>query len=118
MYIYGDFDLVSLINCNYVLELELQQLFIEAIHNGTMEGFYRLISYFQTQSEPAYCGLASLSMVLNALGIDPGRKWKGNFYKLQLLHCRNWVYYMGCFMSCYDFAFVLQAHVRYPRPSS
>lgn len=43
-----------------------------------MEGFYKLISYFQTQSEPAYCGLASLSMVLNALAIDPGRKWKGN----------------------------------------
>lgn len=54
-----------------------QQLFIEAIQRGTMEGFYKLISYFQTQSEPAYCGLASLSMVLNALAIDPGRKWKG-----------------------------------------
>lgn len=58
--------------------MELQQLFLEAIQNGTMEGFFKLISYFQTQSEPAYCGLASLSMVLNALSIDPGRKWKGN----------------------------------------
>ncbi|RVX19237.1 Glutathione gamma-glutamylcysteinyltransferase 1 [Vitis vinifera] len=57
--------------------MELQQLFIEAIQSGTMEGFYKLISYFQTQSEPAYCGLATLSMVLNALAIDPGRKWKG-----------------------------------------
>jgi glutathione gamma-glutamylcysteinyltransferase len=50
-----------------------------------MEGFYRLISYFQTQSEPAYCGLASLSMVLNALAIDPGRKWKG---KIQVMHIK------------------------------
>ena len=58
--------------------LVLQKLFLEAIQKGTMENFYRLISYFQTQSEPAYCGLASLSMVLNALAIDPGRKWKGN----------------------------------------
>jgi glutathione gamma-glutamylcysteinyltransferase len=54
-----------------------------------MEGFYRLVSYFQTQSEPAFCGLASLSMVLNALAIDPGRKWKGIIlnpyaYKLQI----------------------------------
>ena len=57
--------------------LNVQQLFLEAIQNGNMEGFYRLVSYFQTQSEPAYCGLASLSMVLNALAIDPGRKWKG-----------------------------------------
>ena len=56
----------------------MQQLFSEALQNGTMEGFFRLISCFQTQSEPAYCGLASLSVVLNALAIDPGRKWKGS----------------------------------------
>ncbi|XVF32358.1 hypothetical protein REPUB_Repub17cG0075000 [Reevesia pubescens] len=66
-----------------------KQLFIEAIENGTMEGFYRLISYFQTQSEPAYCGLASLAMVLNALAIDPGRKWKGpwRWFDESMLDC-------------------------------
>ncbi|MBA0769709.1 hypothetical protein Gotri_018411 [Gossypium trilobum] len=66
-----------------------KQLFIEAIQNGTMEGFYKLISYFQTQSEPAYCGLASLSMVLNALAIDPGRKWKGpwRWFDESMLDC-------------------------------
>ena len=46
-----------------------------------MEGFFKLISYYQTQSEPAYCGLASLAVVLNALAIDPGRTWKGNCFK-------------------------------------
>ncbi|XP_076934021.1 glutathione gamma-glutamylcysteinyltransferase 1-like [Bidens hawaiensis] len=56
---------------------EGKELFMEATQGGTMEGFFKLISYFQTQSEPAYCGLASLAMVLNALSIDPGRKWKG-----------------------------------------
>nr|AFM38979.1 phytochelatin synthase [Sophora viciifolia] len=66
-----------------------KQLFLEAIQNGTMEGFYRLVSYFQTQSEPAYCGLASLSMVLNALSIDPGRKWKGpwRWFDESMLDC-------------------------------
>jgi len=64
-----------------------KQLFLEGIQNGTMEGFYRLVSYFQTQSEPAFCGLASLSMVLNALAIDPGRKWKGT--------TNNWFRYLG-----------------------
>ncbi|WJX35001.1 Glutathione gamma-glutamylcysteinyltransferase 1 [Trifolium repens] len=54
-----------------------KQLFREAIQNGYMEGFPRLVSCFQTQSELRFCGLVSLSMVLNALGIDPGRKWKG-----------------------------------------
>nr|ABX10958.1 phytochelatin synthase [Nicotiana glauca] len=68
---------------------EGKQLFLEAIQNGTMEGFFKLISYFQTQSEPAYCGLASLSMVLNALAIDPGRKWKGpwRWFDESMLDC-------------------------------
>lgn len=55
----------------------LQKIFKEAVQKGTMEGYFSLISYFQTQSEPAFCGLASLSMVLNAL--DSQRKWKGMY---------------------------------------
>lgn len=68
---------------------EGKDLFHEALQNGTMEGFFKLISYFQTQSEPAYCGLASLSMVLNALAIDPGRKWKGpwRWFDESMLDC-------------------------------
>ncbi|PSR89752.1 Glutathione gamma-glutamylcysteinyltransferase [Actinidia chinensis var. chinensis] len=68
---------------------EGKQLFLEAIQSGTMEGFFKLISYFQTQSEPAYCGLASLAMVLNALAIDPGRKWKGpwRWFDESMLDC-------------------------------
>ncbi|KAH9603079.1 hypothetical protein KSS87_009457 [Heliosperma pusillum] len=54
-----------------------KQLFVEALTKGNMDGFFKLISYYQTQSEPAYCGLATLAVVLNALSIDPGRKWKG-----------------------------------------
>ncbi|KAI4301067.1 hypothetical protein L6164_034384 [Bauhinia variegata] len=56
---------------------EGKRIFAEALGQGTMEGFFKLISYYQTQSEPAYCGLATLATVLNALAIDPGRKWKG-----------------------------------------
>ncbi|PIM98834.1 Glutathione gamma-glutamylcysteinyltransferase [Handroanthus impetiginosus] len=57
---------------------EGKKIFTEALHDGNMEGFFKLISNFQTQSEPAFCGLASLAMVLNALAIDPCRIWKGN----------------------------------------
>ena len=32
---------------------------------------------FRTQDDPAFCGLATLVMTLNALHIDPGRTWKG-----------------------------------------
>lgn len=68
---------------------EGKQLFLEAIQSGTMEGFFKLISYLQTQSEPAYCGLASLAVVLNALAIDPGRKWKGpwRWFDESMLDC-------------------------------
>ncbi|PNX97948.1 phytochelatin synthase [Trifolium pratense] len=53
-----------------------KQLFGEAIQDGTMEGFCKLMSYFVTQYEVTFCGLATLSMVLNALAIDPGKPWK------------------------------------------
>ncbi|KAG8363707.1 hypothetical protein BUALT_Bualt19G0050400 [Buddleja alternifolia] len=66
-----------------------KKLFTEAIHEGTMEGFFKLIPNFQTQSEPAYCGLTTLAMVLNALSIDPCRKWKGpwRWFDESMLDC-------------------------------
>lgn len=63
----------------------IQKIFAEALAQGTMEGFFKLISYYQTQSEPAYCGLATLAVVLNALAIDPGRKWKGTYIYIYFL---------------------------------
>ena len=56
---------------------EGKQLFAEALADGTMSGFFKLVEQFSTQDEPAFCGLTSLSMVLNALSIDPRRTWKG-----------------------------------------
>lgn len=43
------------------------------------------------QDEPAFCGLTSISMVLNALCIDPRRTWKGAwryFHEAMLDCCR------------------------------
>ena len=64
-------------------------LFDGALAAGTMESFFRLMPQFQTQNEPAYCGLATLSMSLNALQVDPGRIWKGvwRWYDESLLDC-------------------------------
>ncbi|PAN32842.1 hypothetical protein PAHAL_5G516000 [Panicum hallii] len=66
-----------------------KRLFVEALEGGTMEGFFSLASCFQTQSEPAFCGLASLAIVLNALAIDPGRRWKGpwRWFDESMLDC-------------------------------
>ncbi|CAO3591158.1 unnamed protein product [Absidia cylindrospora] len=53
------------------------------------EGFFPLTGNFTTQSEPAYCGPSSLAMVLNALEVDPKRRWKGvwRWYNDELLDC-------------------------------
>jgi len=66
-----------------------KRLFAEALEGGTMEGFFSLASCFQAQSEPAFCGLASLAVVLNALAIDPGRRWKGpwRWFDESMLDC-------------------------------
>lgn len=54
--------------------------FREALGLGTMECFFPLIEQFSTQDEPAYCGLASLAMVLNALQIDPVSSWASHHH--------------------------------------
>uniref|UniRef100_A0A453J7E6 glutathione gamma-glutamylcysteinyltransferase n=1 Tax=Aegilops tauschii subsp. strangulata TaxID=200361 RepID=A0A453J7E6_AEGTS len=68
---------------------EGRRLFAEALEGGTMEGFFSLVPHFQTQSEPAFCGLASIAVVLNALAIDPGRRWKGpwRWFDESMLDC-------------------------------
>ena len=40
------------------------------MREGGCEGYFSMAEQFHTQDEPAYCGLGSLSMVLNALNIE------------------------------------------------
>lgn len=65
------------------------QLFRESLSAGTAQCFFRLMEQLHTQAEPEYCGLATLVTVLNALNVDPHRRWKGNwrFYSEELLDC-------------------------------
>ena len=64
-------------------------LFREALEAGTLEIFFPLVEQFHTQADPAFCGLGSLVMALNALGIDPGRTWRGpwRWFSEELLDC-------------------------------
>ncbi|KAL9538416.1 hypothetical protein MBANPS3_010951 [Mucor bainieri] len=66
-----------------------KKLFREAMDDGHAEGFFPLTGNFTTQSEPAYCGPSSLAMVLNALEVDPKRRWKGNWrwFSDEFLQC-------------------------------
>ncbi|KAI5799955.1 Phytochelatin synthase-domain-containing protein [Geopyxis carbonaria] len=51
-------------------------LFTSALLSGSLESFFPLSQQFLTQSEPAYCGLGTLCMLLNALHIDPAVTWR------------------------------------------
>ncbi|CAM9786851.1 unnamed protein product [Pylaiella littoralis] len=66
-----------------------RRLFREALVEGTMENYFRLAEQFRTQDEPAFCGLSTLTMVLNSLAVDPGRAWKGpwRWYHESMLDC-------------------------------
>lgn len=68
---------------------EGRTLFGEALNAGGLNGYFRLAEQFHTQSDPAFCGLGSLVVALNALGIDPGRLWKGpwRWFAEDLLDC-------------------------------
>lgn len=68
---------------------EGRALFAEALAAGRLGGYFALAEQYHTQSEPAFCGLGSLVVALNALAIDPGRLWKGpwRWYSEELLDC-------------------------------
>lgn len=64
-------------------------LFNEALNEGNMENFFELSEQYVTQSRPIDCAVSSLVMVLNSLGIDPGKQWKGpwRWFSEELLNC-------------------------------
>lgn len=66
-----------------------RKVFAEALSAGGLDGYFQLAEQFHTQSDPAFCGLGSLVVALNALGIDPGRLWKGpwRWFSEELLDC-------------------------------
>lgn len=66
-----------------------RKLFHEALSAGGMANYFPLAEQFNTQLEPSYCGISSLVMVLNALGVDPGANWKGpwRWYDEKIADC-------------------------------
>lgn len=64
-------------------------LFKSAMQHEFMNIYFLLGPQLRTQDEPAYCGLTSLVMVLNAFAVDPGVVWKGvwRWYHEDMLDC-------------------------------
>lgn len=50
--------------------------FGEAMASGSMEPYFPLMEQFVTQEDPRFCALGTLTMVMNALRIDPRRRWR------------------------------------------
>ena len=66
-----------------------KRLFKTSLADGNANIFFALSGNFTMQSEPAFCGLGSLAMVLNALSVDPGKRWKGiwRWYSDDMIEC-------------------------------
>jgi Phytochelatin synthase len=58
---------------------EGREYLLQALTNKTAESYWRLMEQFVTQSDPAFCGITTLVMVLNAMGVDPNVRWKGGW---------------------------------------
>ena len=53
--------------------------FIRALTSNYAEAYYPLSQQFLNQSDPAYCGVTTLVVVLNALAMDPNVRWRGGW---------------------------------------
>jgi len=76
-------------HCVAFSSAEGRRLFQESLQHGGLESYFPLSEQFKTQDDPAFCGLGALTMVLNALAIDPGRTWKGpwRWFDESMLEC-------------------------------
>lgn len=75
--------------CTSLSSKEGKIYFQSALAGNGLKSFFPLIEQFTTQSEPAYCGISTLVMVLNALAVDPRKTWKGpwRWYEESMLNC-------------------------------
>eukprot|EP00587_Corethron_hystrix_P004261 CAMPEP_0113302614 /NCGR_PEP_ID=MMETSP0010_2-20120614/3367_1 /TAXON_ID=216773 ORGANISM="Corethron hystrix, Strain 308" /NCGR_SAMPLE_ID=MMETSP0010_2 /ASSEMBLY_ACC=CAM_ASM_000155 /LENGTH=396 /DNA_ID=CAMNT_0000156461 /DNA_START=131 /DNA_END=1318 /DNA_ORIENTATION=- /assembly_acc=CAM_ASM_000155 len=75
--------------CTALASKEGRIRFKSALAQNYLASFFPLIEQFTTQSDPAYCGISTLVIVLNALSVDPLRVWKGSWrwYNESMLNC-------------------------------
>jgi hypothetical protein len=67
--------------CIALSSAEGRSRFENAMKSGGCESYFHLSEQFTTQADPAFCGISSLVMVLNALSMDPGRSWIGSVWR-------------------------------------
>jgi glutathione gamma-glutamylcysteinyltransferase len=53
--------------------------FLHSLQTNNAEAYFPLSQQFLNQMDPAYCGVSTLLLVLNALSIDPNVRWRGGW---------------------------------------
>ncbi|KAL9654356.1 hypothetical protein ABK040_010384 [Willaertia magna] len=70
---------------------EGREIFEECMIERNLHAFFPLIEQFHTQTDPGYCGLGTLVMILNSLKIDPNRSLFKNYpwrwFSEEMLDC-------------------------------
>ena len=63
--------------------------FESAMRHRGLKSYFHLMEQYTTQSEPAFCGISTLVIALNALAVDPRQIWKGSWrwYEESMLNC-------------------------------
>lgn len=56
-----------------------RKMLVDTLVQSTAASYISLTEHFTNQSEPAYCGVTTLQMALNALAVDPNVRWKGGW---------------------------------------
>lgn len=56
-----------------------REYLLQCLTQNTAESYWALMEQFVNQSDPAFCGITTLLMVLNAMCIDPNIRWKGGW---------------------------------------
>ena len=67
----------SFIYHSFLFEYNKGKIIKFCLKDGNLEVYFRLAEQFRTQDDPAFCGLSTLTMVLNSLAVDPKKVWKG-----------------------------------------
>ena len=53
--------------------------FLHSLQTNNAEAYFPLSQQFLNQMDPAYCGVSTLILILNALAIDPNVRWRGGW---------------------------------------
>jgi glutathione gamma-glutamylcysteinyltransferase len=56
-----------------------QDYLVQALVGKTAASYLPLTLHFANQSDPAFCGITTLLVVLNGMSIDPHTRWKGGW---------------------------------------